>query len=88
MHNVKDDFKGYPAILLTTSDHDDRVVPLHSYKMIARLQEACPNNEKPLLIRIETNAGHGAGKSTAKRIEEAVDKFSFIALNNNWPWRH
>jgi prolyl oligopeptidase len=78
LHNV-DPSKKYPYVLLTTSDHDDRVVPLHSYKMIAQWQYAAANNPNPIVIRIETNAGHGAGKSTQKRIEEAVDKFSFMA---------
>jgi prolyl oligopeptidase len=75
LHNIK---KGtcYPATLVTTGDHDDRVVPGHSFKYAAALQESqgCPN---PVLIRIETRAGHGAGKPTAKIIEEAADVWSF-----------
>lgn len=67
----------YPATLITTADHDDRVVPAHSFKFAARLQEVqgCDN---PVLIRIETKAGHGAGKPTAKLIEEAADKWAFL----------
>ncbi|KAJ1565588.1 hypothetical protein HK096_001693, partial [Nowakowskiella sp. JEL0078] len=67
VHNVQSD-KPYPAILLTTSDHDDRVVPLHSYKLVAELQHKGKNNPNPILIRIETKAGHGAGKSTKQRV--------------------
>jgi prolyl oligopeptidase len=67
IHTVKTSLS-YPATMLLTSDHDDRVVPLHSYKYIAALQHACPDNPKPLVIRVETNAGHGAGKPTQKRV--------------------
>jgi prolyl oligopeptidase len=66
--------------LVTTADHDDRVVPAHSFKFISALQE----NQKgtnPVLIRIEKSAGHGAGKPTSKIIEEAADKFSFTLYN-------
>ncbi len=67
----------YPPTLITTADHDDRVVPAHSFKFAATLQAAqsCAN---PILIRIETKAGHGAGKPTAKIIEEAADKWAFL----------
>ena len=67
----------YPATLITTADHDDRVVPAHSFKFAATLQgvQSGPN---PVLIRIETNAGHGAGKPTDKIIEEIADKWSFL----------
>ena len=67
----------YPPTLVTTADHDDRVVPGHSFKFAARLQEAqaCDN---PVLIRVETKAGHGAGKPTSKRIAEATDRWSFL----------
>lgn len=79
IHNVK---KGvcYPATLITTGDHDDRVVPSHSYKFAAELQEnqSCNN---PTLIRIETRAGHGAGKPTEYLIEEAADKMAFALYN-------
>ncbi|MDB6091672.1 MAG: prolyl oligopeptidase Serine peptidase family [Gammaproteobacteria bacterium] len=67
----------YPATLVTTGDHDDRVYPAHSFKFTAAMQRADPNGE-PILIRIETRAGHGAGKPTAKQIEETADIYSFI----------
>ena len=70
----------YPATLVTTADHDDRVVPAHSFKFAARLQEY-HKGENPVLIRIETKAGHGAGKSTAQIIAEQTDKFSFLFYN-------
>lgn len=70
-------FKKYPATLVTTGDHDDRVVPAHSFKFAARLQEFSSNNELPQLIRIDTDAGHGAGKPTNKSIDEAADVWSF-----------
>lgn len=78
-HNLK---KGvsYPATLITTGDHDDRVVPAHSFKFAARLQEY-HNGSNPVLIRIETNAGHGAGKPTGKVIEEAADIWAFTMYN-------
>ena len=75
-HNLKDGTK-YPATLVTTADHDDRVVPGHSFKFAARLQ-AAQAGEAPTLIRIETRAGHGAGKPTSKRIDEAADKLAFL----------
>jgi prolyl oligopeptidase len=67
----------YPATLVTTADHDDRVVPGHSFKYTAALQaaQACDN---PVLIRVETRAGHGAGKPTSKQIEEAADRWAFL----------
>jgi len=68
----------YPATLIMTADHDDRVVPLHSFKFAARLQ-ACQAGKAPVLIRIETKAGHGAGTPTAKLIDEATDRLSFLA---------
>ncbi len=68
----------YPATLITTADHDDRVVPAHSFKFAARLQACQIQDGPPTLIRIETKAGHGAGKPTAKLIEEAADKLAFI----------
>jgi prolyl oligopeptidase len=70
----------YPATMITTADHDDRVVPAHSFKFAARLQEY-HKGESPALIRIETNAGHGAGKPTAKIIEEQADKWAFMLYN-------
>src|SRR5213079_2663841 len=74
LHHLKSGVK-YPAILITTADHDDRVVPAHSFKYAATLQSA-QAAERPSLIRIETRAGHGAGKPTSKMIEEAADKLS------------
>lgn len=70
----------YPATLVTTADHDDRVVPAHSFKFAARLQE-CQSGTAPVLISIETNAGHGGGKPLAKRLEEQADLLSFTLWN-------
>ncbi len=70
----------YPATLVTTADHDDRVVPAHSFKFAARLQEY-HKGSNPVLIRIESNAGHGAGKPTSKVIEEQADKWAFMFQN-------
>ena len=67
----------YPSTLVTTSDHDDRVVPGHSFKFAAALQHA-HKGKNPVLIRIETNAGHGAGTATSKRIDAAADIFAFL----------
>ena len=75
-HNLKAGVY-YPPTLVTTGDHDDRVFPAHSFKFAAALQHA-QGGAAPVLIRIETNAGHGAGKPTAKLIEEAADKWAFI----------
>jgi len=75
-HNLKPGVR-YPATLVTTADHDDRVVPAHSFKFAARLQEV-HRGDNPVLIRIETKAGHGAGKPTAKLIEEAADRLAFL----------
>ncbi|MEW6302918.1 MAG: prolyl oligopeptidase family serine peptidase [Verrucomicrobiota bacterium] len=75
-HNLKPGVK-YPSTLVTTADHDDRVVPAHSFKFAARLQE-CHAGKNPVLIRIETKAGHGAGKPTAKIIDETADKLGFL----------
>ena len=79
VHNVK---KGvaYPATLVTTGDHDDRVVPAHSFKFAAELQEKQSGNN-PVLIRIETKAGHGAGTPVSKTIEQYADIFSFTLYN-------
>ncbi len=76
LHNLKSG-TAYPATMITTADHDDRVVPAHSFKFAATLQ-AAHVGEKPVLIRIETKAGHGAGKPTAKVIEEIADKWGFL----------
>jgi len=67
----------YPATLVTTADHDDRVVPGHSFKFAAALQ-AAQAGPAPVLIRIETKAGHGAGKPTAKIIDEQTDRWAFM----------
>ncbi|KNE66603.1 hypothetical protein AMAG_11721 [Allomyces macrogynus ATCC 38327] len=85
VHTVKE--QTYPATLVMTSDHDDRVVPLHSYKYISELQFTNPQNPNPLLILVEQKAGHGAGKPTKKRIESAANKFAFIAMNTGAEWR-
>lgn len=76
LHNIKPGTR-YPATLITTGDHDDRVVPAHSFKFAATLQ-AAQDGRAPTLIRIETKAGHGAGKPTTKIIEEAADKWAFL----------
>jgi prolyl oligopeptidase len=79
LHNLKPGVK-YPPTLVTTADHDDRVVPAHSFKFAARLQEV-QAGDAPVLIRIETKAGHGAGKPTSKQIEEVADKWGFLVHN-------
>ncbi len=84
-HNLKQGVS-YPATLVTTGDHDDRVVPAHSFKFAARLQEYNAGNS-PMLIRIETNAGHGAGKPTNKQIEETTDIWSFVMYNLGMPFK-
>ncbi|MFI0425476.1 MAG: prolyl oligopeptidase family protein [Flavobacterium sp.] len=79
VHNVKPGVK-YPATMVTTGDHDDRVVPAHSFKFAAELQDKQAGNN-PTLIRIDINAGHGAGKSVAATIQENVDIQAFILFN-------
>jgi prolyl oligopeptidase len=79
LHNLKPG-TAYPATLVTTADHDDRVVPAHSFKFIAQLQ-ADQAGPKPVLARIETRAGHGAGKPTQKAIEEVADVLAFTLRN-------
>jgi prolyl oligopeptidase len=79
LHNIKPGVR-YPATLITTADHDDRVVPGHSFKYAATLQSA-QAGPTPILIRIETKAGHGAGKPTSKIIEEQADRWAFIMEN-------
>jgi len=76
LHNLKPG-TCYPATLITTADHDDRVVPAHSFKFAAALQ-AAHQGDAPVLIRIETKAGHGAGKPIAKQIEEITDQWAFL----------
>lgn len=78
LHNIKE--AEYPATLVTTGDHDDRVVPAHSFKFIATLQEK-QKGTNPVLIRIDTNAGHGSGKPTSKQIDEFADIWSFVFYN-------
>jgi len=80
IHNIKNDGTPYPAILVTTADRDDRVVPAHSFKYIATLQASNTGNA-PKLIRIETKAGHGGGKPLAKQLEETADIYAFIMYN-------
>ena len=90
LHNIRPN--EYPATLILTGDHDDRflcltsVVPLHSLKFLAEIQHTAKDNKFPIMGRIETKAGHGAGKSTSQRIEEAADKFAFMALVLNAEW--
>jgi prolyl oligopeptidase len=81
LHNLKPGTK-YPATLVTTADHDDRVVPGHSFKFAATLQ-ADQAGAAPVLIRVETKAGHGAGKPISKQIEEMADEWAFVARNLN-----
>jgi prolyl oligopeptidase len=78
LHNIHE--VSYPATMVMTADHDDRVVPAHSFKFIATLQEK-NKGDLPVLIRIETKAGHGAGKPMSKVIEEAADKWAFMFYN-------
>jgi len=78
LHNLKK--VDYPATMVMTADHDDRVVPAHSFKYTAELQKQHTGSE-PVIIRIETSAGHGAGKPTSKAIEEAADALSFMLFN-------
>ena len=84
LHNLKTGVN-YPATLITTADHDDRVVPAHSFKFAAALQEA-NGRSNPTLIRIETNAGHGGGMPTSKRIELMTDIWSFTMFNLGMPY--
>ena len=80
VHNIKE--AAYPATMVTTADHDDRVVPAHSFKFAAAMQEK-NNGPNPVVIRIETKAGHGAGQSTLQIIEQQTDKWSFMFYNIN-----
>ncbi|KAG8465712.1 hypothetical protein KFE25_003019 [Diacronema lutheri] len=79
-HNVAPG-RPYPPIMLTTADHDDRVVPLHTYKMAAQLQHVFGSDVRhlnPILVRVETKAGHGSGTATSKRLEAAADMYTFV----------
>ena len=80
LHNISNDGTPYPAILVTTADHDDRVVPAHSFKYAAALQ-AANTGDAPKLIRIDSNAGHGAGKPVSKVVDEYADIYTFIFKN-------
>ena len=80
LHNIKNDGTPYPAIMVTTADHDDRVVPAHSFKYAAALQQA-NTGDAPKIIRIDSKAGHGAGKPISKVIDEYTDIYSFIFYN-------
>ena len=84
-HNIKSGVS-YPATLVTTADHDDRVVPAHSFKFTSRLQEY-HTGKNPVLIRVETNAGHGAGKPTSKQLDETADIWSFVMHNLEMPFK-
>jgi len=88
VHNVNKG-KEYPALLLLTSDHDDRVVPLHSYKYISEVQHQLgnePYQKNPLVVRIEVKAGHGHGKPLEKNLEEYADIYAFVAKYTGAKW--
>ena len=82
-HNLKPK-SAYPPTMVTTGDHDDRVVPAHSFKFAARLQEV-HTGPNPVLIRIDVKAGHGAGKPVSKQIEERADQLAFLARQFDVP---
>ncbi len=85
LHNIREGVH-YPATLVMTADHDDRVVPAHSFKFAAEMQHA-QAGEAPILIRIDSKAGHGAGKPTSKRIDEAADMYAFIFQNTGTQYK-
>ncbi|KAF8164897.1 prolyl oligopeptidase [Crassisporium funariophilum] len=87
LHNIPTD-KVLPPMLLLTADHDDRVVPAHTFKMAAALQHALPHNPNPILMRVDKKAGHGAGKSTQQRIMESADKWGFVAESLGLEWKN
>ena len=80
LHNIANDGTEYPAVLVTTADHDDRVVPAHSFKYAAQLQWS-DTGDAPKLIRIDTNAGHGGGKPVSKVMDEMADIYAFMMYN-------
>jgi prolyl oligopeptidase len=84
-HNLKP-APYFPATMVTTADHDDRVVPGHSFKYAARLQEVHGDQPRPMLIRIQTDAGHGAGKPTKMLIDEQADRWAFLMANLGMDW--
>merc|ERR1711990_92870 len=88
LHNIRNPEDGrFPSVLVTTADHDDRVVPHHSLKYLAQLQETVTSSKNPLLGRIDVNAGHGAGKSMAMVIDEQADIYTFIATETGATWK-
>jgi len=86
LHNLKEGVE-YPATMITTADHDDRVVPAHSFKFGAKLQEV-HKGKNPVILRIAVDAGHGAGKPTSKVIEEEADRWSFFFYNTDSPVKY
>ncbi|PFH50576.1 hypothetical protein AMATHDRAFT_193040 [Amanita thiersii Skay4041] len=86
LHSVPTD-RVLPPTMLLTADHDDRVVPMHSFKHAATLQYMLPHNPHPLLLRVDKKAGHGAGKSTEKRLQESADKWGFVAQSMGLVWK-
>lgn len=85
MHNVAPDVD-YPPLLVLTAETDDRVVPMHSHKLIAEMQHAAGGrSENPMLERVETRAGHGLGKPTSKLIDEAADVYGFMLHHLSHP---
>merc|ERR1712228_953821 len=81
-HNIPN-VKNFPAVLVTTADHDDRVVPHHTFKYLATLQWTVTNSTRPIIGRIDTNAGHGFGKPTDMILSELADIYAFIAKETN-----
>ena len=84
LHNATP--QNYPATMISTADHDDRVVPAHSFKFAAQLQKV-QHADEPILIRIDKSSGHGAGKPVAKQIEEATDLLSFMFYEMDYEYK-